>query len=335
MAILSTATTNFSKTVTDLIASTILDALRAGLPHLPLEVAVTAAHVKGTNGTFRFVAYPDFDPDTTSLTEGVAFPSANEQTIAIEYDDFVAAQKGGAVRSSDLALIQSPHDMVTQLVEKTRRHALVTIDEIAKTAWNTPIGGEVVLRPTGATSQATVGPTMFLNGALVRAAFANLAGRDVPRVGSGPNAEQGQLGGSYIAIAHPHVIHDLQGDLTLGSWIDASKYAVPTQLLTGEVGSYMGVRFISSTRATIVEDGGVTTTDVYRTFVAGRQAIAWADPASLMTSFIPPTPTKDDVLGQIAKSGWKAYVGGCLTDAGAVNGRYVVIETAASLGANT
>lgn len=334
MATLTTATTNFSKTVTDLIAQQILDALRAGLPHLPAEVAVMANHIKGTNGVFRFIAYPDFPPDTTTLTEGVEFPSGSEQTLAIQYDDFTALQKGGVVRSSDLALIQSPHDMVAQLVDKVRRHALVTIDEIARLAWATPIAGEVVIRPAGAATQADIANTMFLTGLLVRAAYGNLAGRDVARVGSAASAEQGQLGGAYVAIAHPHVIHDLKGDTATGSWVDASKYALPVQLMTGEVGAYMGVRFIESTRATIVVDGGVTTTDVYRTFVAGRQAIAWADPNSLMTSFIPPTPTKTDPLGQIAKAGWKAYVGGVLTDAGAANGRYVVIETASSLGAN-
>lgn len=335
MATLTTATTNFAKTVTDLIAAQILDALRAGLPHLPAEVAVTAQHVKGTNGVFRFIGYPDFPADTTTLAEGIEFPLANEQTLAIEYDDFSATQKGGVVRSSDLAIIQSPHDMAAQLVDKVRRHALLTIDEVARLVWDTPVSGETVLRPTGATSRATTTAAMVLTGALVRAAYGFLAGKDVLRVGAAASTDQGQVGGSYVAIAHPHVIHDLKGDTTLGSWVDAAKYAVPIQLLTGEVGSYMGVRFIESTRATIkANTGSPSTVDVYKTIVAGQQAIAWADPSSLMTSFIPPTPTKTDPLGQVAKAGWKAYVGGIITDAAAVGGRYCVIETASSLGAN-
>ena len=139
-----------------------------------------------------------------------------------------------------------------------------------------------------------------------------------------------------MAIAHPHVIFDLQGDTAVGSWTDASKYGRPVQLMTGEVGEYMGVRFIESTRATIKANTGVGgLVDVYRTIVAGKQAIAWADPTSLLTSFIPPTPTKEDPLGQVAKAGWKAWVGGVLTDAGAPGGRYCVIETSSSLGINT
>jgi N4-gp56 family major capsid protein len=301
-----------------------------------MEVAVTAKHVKGTNGVFRFVAYPDFPPDTTTLTEGVEFPLANEQTLGIEYDDFQALQKGGVVRSSDLALVQSPHDMVAQLVDKARRHALVTMDEIAKGVWNTPVSGEVVLRPTGATSRATTDATEVITGTLVRAAHALLSGRDVGKVGAAVSETDGQIGGSYVAIAHPHVIHDLKADTATGGWTDAVKYAKPVQLMTGEVGEYMGVRFIESSRATIVANAGAgSTVDIYRTIVAGRQAIAWADPSSLMATFIPPTPTKTDPLGQIAKAGWKAYVGGILTDAGAAGGRYCAIETAASLGANT
>lgn len=335
MASLTTATANFSKTVTDLISQQILEALRAGLPHLPAEVAVVANHLKGTNGVFRFIGYPDFPPDTTSLVEGTQFPTANEQTLAIEYDDFTALQKGGVVRSSDLALIQSPHDMVVQLTDKITRHALITLDEIARVVWNTPVSGETVLRPTGATSQATTTAAMVLTGALIRAGYGLLAGKNVQRIGSAANTEQGQVGGAYVAIAHPHVITDLKADAIAGGWVDAAKYAAPTNLLTGEVGSYQGVRFVESTRATIVPNvGSPSTVDLYRTFLAGKQAIAWADPNSLMTSFLPPIPTKEDPLGQIAKAGWKAYCGGVLTDAAAAGGRYLVIETASSLGAN-
>jgi len=335
MATLTTATTNFSATVTALIVRTILDNLRAGLPHLPAEVAALASHVKGTNGTFRFVAYPDFAPDTTPLTEGVEFPEAEEQTMTIDYDEFTVAQRGGVVRSSDLALVQSPHDLVKQMVDKASRHALVSIDEIAKGVWNTPVPGQITLRPTGATSQGTTTAAMVITGALVRAAYAYLAGRDVPRVGSSPSDEQGQVGGSYVGIAHPHVIADLKADGATGGWTDVAKYASPKNLLSGEVGMYGGVRFIESTRATVVPNvGSPGTVDIYKTFVSGRHAIAWADPASLMASWLPPTPTKEDPLGQIAKAGWKAYVGGILTDAGAPGGRYLVIESAASLGAN-
>ncbi len=336
MATLTTATNNFSKTVVDLISQQILDSLRAGLPHLPNEVAVLASHVKGTDGVFRFINYGDFPADTTSLTEGVAFPLANEQTLAIDYDEFTALQKGGVVRSSDLALIESPHDMVAQLIEKTKRHALLTIDEVARLVWDTPVSGENVIRPAGIASRVLTAAGSIITGLLVRAAAANLAARDVARVGSTPSADQGQIGGEYVGIAHPHVLFDLQADTATGGWTDAAKYAKPVQLMTGEVGMYMGVRFISSTRATIKANAGVgSVVDVYRTIITGKQAIAWADPTSLMTAFIPPTPTKDDPLGQIAKAGWKAFVGGVLTDAGAVGGRYVVIESSSSLGANT
>jgi len=335
MPSLTTGTTNFASTVTALVVRTVLDNLRAGLPHLPAEVAVLANHVKGTNGVFRFVAYPDFAPDTDVLTEGIEFPQADEQSMTIEYDEFAVSQRGGVVRSSDLALIQSPHDLVKQMVEKASRHALVTIDEIAKQVWNTPVPGETVLRPTGATSRGTTTAAMVLTGTLVRSAAALLAAKDVPKIGSKPDSIQGQRGGEYVAIAHPLVIADLKADTTNGGWTDAAKYAQPKAMLTGEVGAYQGVRFIESTRATVVANvGSPGTVDIFRTFVTGRQAIAWADPASLMASFLPPTPSKDDPLGQIAKAGWKAYVGGILTDAGAPGGRYLVIESAASLGAN-
>jgi hypothetical protein len=57
------------------------------------------------------------------------------------------------------------------------------------------------------------------------------------------------INGYYVAIVHPHVVYDLRRD---PEWIDAHKYAQPTELYNGEIGQIAGVRFVESTEAKII-----------------------------------------------------------------------------------
>lgn len=52
-----------------------------------------------------------------------------------------------------------------------------------------------------------------------------------------------KFGDSYICFAAPEQLYSLQGGT---AWIEAAKYADSTKLITGEIGKYMGVRFVDS-----------------------------------------------------------------------------------------
>ena len=81
-----------------------------------------------------------------------------------------------------------------------------------------------------------------------------------------------RINGSYAAVIHPSVTHDLRHD---PGWIEAHKYAAPEELFTGEIGQLHGVRFIEDTFAPILtgEDyankaGGAT----YATYFFGKDS---------------------------------------------------------------
>ena len=313
MAATTTSIANFGSTVTDLIRAEIIANLRDGLPHLPREVMVTASYVKGTDGTFRFVKFADLPPNTTPLVEGV---TPGGQLLDVDFDQFDVDQHGDVVRSSDEFAMKSPADVIATMVERTKRQAAETMDALAQAVWDSTPGGETVL--------GEAGNLMDDQPDVIGDAYAILSARGVGRVGGAVSTESGQIGGCYVGIAHSFVIADLKKS---AAWVDTQKYAAPTALLTNEVGMYRGVRFVESPRATV--NGAV-----YRTFIAGAQALAWADPALLQTFFTGFIPSDSDPLAQRASAGWKGWAGGVLVGTGGQSDgipRYVAIESAASL----
>lgn len=316
MAVTTTATADFANTVTALIKAEIVALLRTGLPHLPREVMVLASYQQGTgDGTgdalFRFVQYKDLPANTTDLVEGVT-PAG--QALLSEILNFKSSQKGDYVKVSDVFSMQSPAEIPAIMVERVTRQAAVTMDTLAKGIWQSAPAGEIVLG-TAATG---------ISEANIRAAAAILAARNVARVGGTVSAEGQPADGSYIAIAHPFVVADLRGTT---DWIETAKYAAPTALLTGEVGMFRGVRFIESPAAQVTGTGAAA---VYRTIIAGQQAIAWADPALLQTFTAGFTATESDPLAQRATAGWKGWAGGALIGLGG-SFRHVVIQSNATL----
>src|SRR3990170_5427509 len=124
MAITETATTNFSSTIVALVLKNLEEELRARLVYLTPGSYLAATHAKGTNGTMRFVAYADLAAQTATLTEGTAPTS---QALSIATDSFTAAQKGGTIALTDLAVMESPHDLIFVGAERASRQAAVTM----------------------------------------------------------------------------------------------------------------------------------------------------------------------------------------------------------------
>lgn len=70
----------------------------------------------------------------------------------------------------------------------------------------------------------------------------------------------------YYAVVHPSVAYDLSRD---PAWVEASKYAAPEQLLTGEVGEIRGVRVIENPGAAVLK--GVDLTEESRTLTVSKE----------------------------------------------------------------
>lgn len=53
--------------------------------------------------------------------------------------------------------------------------------------------------------------------------------------------------GKYVCIASVKAMRGIKDDTSTGGWVDAARYAGAKRLFSGEVGEYMGVRFIEET----------------------------------------------------------------------------------------
>lgn len=311
MATLSTGTTNFGTLVQETVAAAAEDELRSKLVHTIPDQILPLTQIKGTN-LVRLARYPDASAQTTALTEGTP-PTA--QSLTISSEAFSATQIGGVFEITDLAALDSPHDVIAINAERAGRQAAQTMDVMVR---DVIAAGASVLYSSG-TARTAVAATAVLTGALVKKMVALLVGNDVPRFPDG----------SFRCILHPYQSYDLFNDSANGGWMDASKYANNTPLLAGELGMYHGVRFLESTNTKRFVDGGASNADVFSTTFYGPKAWAISDSQSLSSYFVPAGGDHSDPIAQLAKIGWKARFGCTLVDE--AGPRYIRLETAATL----
>ena len=119
------------------------------------------------------------------------------------------------------------------------------------------------------TARSAVTTTTTLGTIDIRAARARLASMNSQRFGN-----------LYNGFIHPDLVADLMGE-TIGSsqvqgWTAAQVYSDPKNVLNGEIGSYQGVRWIETPTAPVYQGAGSASSNVYGTFIMGRQALAKA-----------------------------------------------------------
>lgn len=264
--VISTATTNYNQTVVALVNKRLEELLRAPLPHLLPGNFREANFVKGTNNTMRFINIADMSvvagtpdhatPTAPWLKEGT--PPTTED-LAIGYEEFSANQAGRVIKLTDLALMESPFDLLSIAADRVARNAIATADRRVAEVLS---AGAQVMYAGGGSSRASIPANSALTGAMVKLTVARLKAASVPTFGDG----------TYRAIVHPGSTYDLESDTAVGGWIDAQRYAGSAALFSGEVGRYAGVRFIESPNAVSFADvdGPVLAT-------AGNAAIASTD----------------------------------------------------------
>lgn len=88
----------------------------------------------------------------------------------------------------------------------------------------------------------------------------------------------------------------------------ARERAAGNPLFTGELGDYMGIRFIESTNAQLWASGGLSGADVYGTLFIGQNAygLTELDALAAQTFFTPRGGDHSDPLEQVWIHGWKA-----------------------------
>lgn len=210
-----------------------------------------------------FSLYQDLAAATSTLTEtvdpnAVAISDVNTVTVTLnEYGNTVLnTRKLGEFAFSDV------DPAVANIV------AYNMADSIDKIVVNTLIAGTNVLYAgTGNTATSGVAAGDDIEGGLIRQAVAKLrAANAVPR--------DGML---YACYMHPEVAHDLRSETGALAFEDVRKYTDPNvgNILNAVTGVYGGAYVVETPRAYSATDG-TSSAKVYRTIIAGQQALAEA-----------------------------------------------------------
>lgn len=203
-------------------------------------------------------------------------------------------------------------------------NAGVSIDTIARDVLK---AGSNVRYATGTgavpTARNMLTPLNTIGATDIRRGLADLRGANVAT-----------LGGYYAAFIHPDVSFDLRSQTGQANWRQPHEYSQPSEIWSGEVGVFEGFRFIESPRCPIFADAGSSTTltDVYRTMLLGRQALAKCYSTSDGNGSLPrtvPGPVTD-VLRRFVPFGWYWLGGYGIFRQASLR----AIETSSSIGAN-
>lgn len=223
---------------------------------------------KNGGKTIEFRKFSPLAKALTPLTEGVT-PSGN----ALDVSSITAtvSQYGDYITQSDVLELTAIDNTILEATKLLGRQAGATLDTVTR---NVLVAGTNVnfsstwsgSSETVVSARSSLNATARLTVKDIQKAVAKLRGQNAPTIG-----------GKYVGIIHPYVAYQLMRD---PEWVDAHKYANPTNLYTGEIGEIAGVRFVSTTEAKIWNDSTCPSASspltgyisVYATLILGEGA---------------------------------------------------------------
>ena len=242
--------------------------------------------------TIEFRKFSPLPKATTPLTEGVT-PDGKSLTVTALTS--TVAQYGDYITQSDVLELTSLDNTILEATKLLGKQAGSTLDTIVRD--KLVAGTNVTYCPkvaadgteTAVTQRSGLDGTCKLTVKVIQKTVAKLRGQNAPTIG-----------GKYVAIIHPYVAYDLMRD---PEWIDAHKYANPTNLYEGEIGEIAGVRFVQTTEAKIF-DGGVFATLIFGEGAYGVTEISGGGLQTIVKQ--KGSAGTADPLDQRSSVGWKA-----------------------------
>ena len=232
---------------------TLIDEAQAALVHD--QFAQKRDIPKNGGKTIEFRKFASLPKAMTPLTEGVTPDGKSLNVTAIEA---TVSQYGDYITMSDVLDLTAIDPVIVEATKILGRQAGMTLDTVTRNVLQS--GTNVSYCPkigadgteTAVTSRSGLDATCQLTVKAIQKAVAKLKGQNAPTIN-----------GKYVAIIHPYAAYSLMRD---PEWIDAHKYANPTNLYTGEIGEVAGVRFVESTEAKVYSGG------VFGTLIMGANA---------------------------------------------------------------
>jgi N4-gp56 family major capsid protein len=225
---------------------------------------------------------------SAALTEGTDPTARGISAVTVSA---VLAQYGDLTQVTDVLSLTAFDNVISSAVELLGYQAGLTVDTIVrdKVAATTNI-----LYASGVANRTSISATDVLTIADIRKAVRTLRGANA--------ATHSKANGKFVAVVHPNVEYDLQGD---DAWINAAQYTEKGvgRIFMGETGEMYGVKFLRSSNAPILTASGSASTDVYQTLIFGEEAFGVSDLQNIRT--IVQNPSKNSALELYADVGWK------------------------------
>lgn len=208
---------------------------------------------KGSGKTAYFVRYNRMNVPVTTITEGTD-PSASSFSLTeftVELD-----QWGDIIEITDVAELTTKHPLVKQAMELLAENAQRVIDREIQIVWMAATN--VQYGVGSATARASLASTDILKDTVIHKALVTLKDAGVSPKGGPTGGNQVQVasaqgmlnaGRAYVAVAGPHVLHDLMGGglgTATTSFVAVAQYSNAKALYNSEVGTWLGVRFVET-----------------------------------------------------------------------------------------
>jgi len=264
-----------------------------GLPgRIPKNEGKTCVWNRVTNPTAKTSALNEgTDPTPTGLSATLVSASLS--------------QYGNYEQVTDLLELTAVDTLIKEVMDVLAYEAALTID--------TTIRDELIDSSTGTVQYASgvAARNSLVSTDIVQVADIRKAKRQLARFSAKPHTLQ-----KYVAAAHPDVIYDLEGD---SNWVSAHIYTEKgiTQVYNGEAGEIYGTKWIEYDNATMLTNSGSAGTEVYVTWIMGKEFFGVSKLQNLETYVDSPSPRS--ALRLYSDIGWKAsYAVKALNDSFAI-----------------
>jgi len=300
--------------------------LERALPLLQMEqFAMKVAYPSKTGGnrTIKFFKFDNPAIDKiVSLSEGTTVSDGSDQRqLTLSTVDATLQQYGSQIVLTDVLLATELFNHLAQATKQLGEDAALHADTLCHRALiqdsSTSTGTNVATKSYARYAQNGTNGTTFAAGSTANASMTStdlLDGATSLFISRAPKIKD-----SYVLVAHPAVIRDLQQD---DDWLKVSSYSNPDAIFKGEIGSLFGCKVVSSTNvqtfataAAGVANVATANAAVYGNLLLGGNAFGVPSLNAVAASGSPFSPKvtildaadKSDPYGQRVVASFKTY----------------------------
>ena len=300
--------------------------LERALPLLQMEqFAMKVAYPSKTGGNKTIKFFKFDNPNITSivgLSEGTTVSDGSDQRqLTLSTVDATLQQYGSQIVLTDVLLATELFNHLAQATKQLGEDAALHADTLCHRALiqdsSTSTGTNVATKSYARYAQNSTNGTTFATSSVANSAMTStdlLDGVTSLFISRAPKIKD-----SYVLVAHPAVIRDLQQD---DDWLKVSSYSNPDAIFKGEIGSLFGCKVVSSTNvqtfataAAGVASASTAGQAVYGNLLLGGNAFGVPSLSSIVASGSPFAPKvtildaadKSDPYGQRVVASFKTF----------------------------